>query len=1135
MALLKTIKERFRPSQGKKGDRQSSTGKSPVISSSPGTVNPNLVTSTAAPQLSQRLSPSGTANSARTPPNGSPGNANSIRAQSTVGQDATNASKSATHSGPSDEWSPAFRQAVNKAGESTRTLLQQDNFGELMRKLATRQDEALKDSVFLRGLRYLGDKAALHVFKLALDTADPLMSFDPTGTATTVSGILKGVTAMTISLASAGKEFASRIEKMLEEISYIEDCDALGERAVRKDIQAALVKVYEQLLVFYQSVYQILTKNGPILAIKMAWENGTLSETVVEFSAYTDKLQNVIQKATLDISEQTLSTVIDDQIGLALGRKEKDDIQGNHGKWRSLRTDEACEFLLADKRFIEWYQGAPSDRRLVVVGKLGSGKTMIMSFLVDYLKRRGRLSLPRPKICHHYCRAGMTGTATYIYSVLILQLLDQHPMLKKTFYEWYQDIRQAGDPPVTDTFQLQEFLAKAIASLNFPLYFLVDGLDECDDWSLTTLLKFFNGLLSSNIHLKIGLSSRKTPEVLNKLTGAAVVEVVSDSARDRLIVKQTVEVKLGDRDEGLKALVIDTLAPKAEGSGIWTRMIIEAINVRRCKTPGSTQRFLDEMPLPKDLSGLYKDLFDQLTSGDERNEELIRAALKILAISRRPLSMLELVWAINLTMIGQNVTTVKSLEEDEDPGQILSLIAPFIDSNTSSDKVNNVPGGTAQGNNDSQTWKTRQIRLVHQSAKEFVHEFVYKEEQIGPASTKHSISQAQYIEAKEHLEAWMTGICVNYLLLDEIGDIDGILTSDETIMDELRQDFGLFDDVISVEEVNPDDQKQTLVYYDPADRGFGELFVYAACYWRQHLGAIGAAQRPSSSSIERLCQTRSIRLKNWSLQELRPDCRVMTEYSVPDVSEDPLLIVSRSGSTRVLQDMLRNSNLDNRQYFNSNTVRHAFNDVVGRDDLPMISIFLADHRTRDVDFLLTIMRRYDVICLTRGPPQGWEGLFDRMLEITCQENWTHEILCRAARNGCMPMIQRLFSKAQGDAQLRDEMLSARYRTPGPRIQDHQSIGEAIAGGRDAVLEYLLQQDSIDAHLKYRNREGDNVLHLAADLCFEPVFRLLVPRCLDMLDERDGSGRTVLERIGRCSEPEERREECVKILLSAGSL
>ncbi|PYH50973.1 uncharacterized protein BO96DRAFT_292678, partial [Aspergillus niger CBS 101883] len=47
-------------------------------------------------------------------------------------------------------------------------------------------------------------------------------------TATTVIGLIKSVTAIAISFATADLDFARQIADMLEKLSYIDDCDTLG-------------------------------------------------------------------------------------------------------------------------------------------------------------------------------------------------------------------------------------------------------------------------------------------------------------------------------------------------------------------------------------------------------------------------------------------------------------------------------------------------------------------------------------------------------------------------------------------------------------------------------------------------------------------------------------------------------------------------------------------------------------------------------------------------------------------------------------------------------------------------------------------------------------------------------------------
>ncbi|KAH9231049.1 hypothetical protein K456DRAFT_1800030, partial [Colletotrichum gloeosporioides 23] len=47
-------------------------------------------------------------------------------------------------------------------------------------------------------------------------------------TTSNVFGVIRGVTALAISISTADLEFAKKIGEILEQISYIDNCDTLG-------------------------------------------------------------------------------------------------------------------------------------------------------------------------------------------------------------------------------------------------------------------------------------------------------------------------------------------------------------------------------------------------------------------------------------------------------------------------------------------------------------------------------------------------------------------------------------------------------------------------------------------------------------------------------------------------------------------------------------------------------------------------------------------------------------------------------------------------------------------------------------------------------------------------------------------
>lgn len=77
---------------------------------------------------------------------------------------------------------------------------------------------------------------------------------------------------------------------------------------------------------------------------------------------------------------------------------------------------------------------------------------------------------------------------------------------------------------------------------------------------------------------------------------------------------------------------------------------------------------------------------------------------------------------------------------------------------------------------------------------------------------------------------------------------------------------------------------------------------------------------------------------------------------------------------------------------------------------------------------------------------------------------------------------------------------------------HQSIGEAVWGNHLKVVEYLLRENGIEAHLRYRDSCGRNELHLAAKHCNPEMYRRLTPRFPEGVHQVDHQGDMPLVRI-----------------------
>ncbi|XP_044721118.1 NACHT domain protein [Hirsutella rhossiliensis] len=171
-------------------------------------------------------------------------------------------------------------------------------------------------------------------------------------------GVVKSVTAIAISISTADIEFAKKIGEMLDQLSYIDDCDTLGQRSNKVDIHKALVLVYQKLLEFYNAAFEILSRKGVKLVMKLIVENDRLPNIIQDFLRHADNLRRLVQNATWEIVEDIKAMLYDHEIARWLGSEKTNRQSQYHASLQDIRADEACYFLLTDTRFENWYQGS---------------------------------------------------------------------------------------------------------------------------------------------------------------------------------------------------------------------------------------------------------------------------------------------------------------------------------------------------------------------------------------------------------------------------------------------------------------------------------------------------------------------------------------------------------------------------------------------------------------------------------------------------------------------------------------------------------------------------------------------------------------------------------------------------------
>lgn len=841
-----------------------------------------------------------------------------------------------------------------------------------------------------------------------------------------------------------------------------------------------MVSVYQKILEFYQAAYDILTRRKVKLVLKIILENDKLPAIISEFITRANNLRNLIHTTTLEVVQEIQAMLYDQQskspflsaslptsanililsVAAWLGRESELVQSEHHDSLQAIRADEACEFLLKHAHFLNWYCGtdATSSQKLIMVGDMGSGKSVSMAFLVDELVKKSQFQLPRAKVYYYYCQSGKTDNYASFLSTWILQLLEDFPAKKKAFVELYNQARTQGDrnPGKNKTF-LERILKGFLGDVDRLLFIAIDGLDEFDRRSRKQLVEFLDTSMQVTSKLKVVLSTRPEDEILELLGETPKVYVSSHAGRDGIIVKKIVNDRLNHLSPDVKGLIIRTLSERANGSAIWTNTVVQLIEGLEIRALGPMKTFLEDIPLPDRLHTLYSQCITKCTSNRPENKPIAVTALKFLSVVRRPLSILELSWAVTLALAGDGVTSIESLADLVDSGRVMSLIRPFV------------------AHIDFRDVKKRQVRLLHLSVKDFVTQSLAS---LGMPHTPSAECCAEMLEAE------LMNTCVRYLLLDEVGQRH--LFSDEQLaIEALPQEVDLFNDDSEPNNYTAncswDEWEETMIRYDPTERGFGELFVYASCYWVEHWSVITRPSLVELASIEKLCEPGSTRIHNWIEQNRRPGCVILPRVVFDPSLYDPLGIAALFSSPDMFRHVVESSDFGSPKFLPESIMRAAdqliqWGDICRLRMLPLDE--KAKHRLLTFEFFRLVIHQW-FGRKTDLRRQNWDGVFDfiyDVLDVMIREKWANKLFCAAAAKCCLPMIQRLVGRARVNKELESE-LRCRDSPDADETLNTSAVShliqEAMREDDIEVVEYLIKHYGTEVRLPNSNsREED---------------------------------------------------------------
>ncbi|OAA60653.1 Ankyrin repeat-containing domain protein [Cordyceps fumosorosea ARSEF 2679] len=1090
--------------------------------------------------------------------------------------------------------SKAYEKACEELAKEQDDVLNEDDAKTLLKKIDEEYDGATQNNFLLHSVgKFQKAQPLLEGFAFAVDLISFVGSLHPA--ASTAISVIKGVATMAVAISKSGSALANEQEKMLRKLEHVYRCEHLSDGQPEESMFKSLVQVYRSLLEYYIEARGIFRKNSVMMAISLCGENNSLSEKVKGFIANVQYLECDIELFTANHVKASANHDLDEKVSKRLAADALSTQYGYHDKLKMVREDKACSFMIdANDIYTRLFMEGPG--RVLITGSIGCGKSVIMSFLVDKFFNKGKEQHKdqgtTPIICSYYCCDDDSGNLLSVLRGLILAILDQVTDQKRDFEEWCQSHRAFSlGEPIASPKELEMYLGRVVKRLDRPVLLAIDGLDECDDVSRTALLTILDNLSGEIAHVRFILTSRTDIVVSGKADQSVHrVHLRPGSDRDRLIVEKQINDNMKDYSEEIKQYVSEKLSYKAQGCAVWIRMVVSTIRSSRITLKEGMEAFLREMPLPDELSNMYQNLFRHCTTGCSCNTDIAWSALKILASTRRDLTIKELAWGASMANARPSESDkeieIAKIKMEADCDRIWQLIRPFItELNSSAGTVatNNahlmasptdtgwpakfeiksptleIKSPTFEINsptfdpNSEERFKIK-LRLGHQSVKEFIIAY-------GNASGSDIASaQAPLPASKFRPEQFMKDVCIRYLLLKDINE-KSLFADSKSLVTQLPQLI--------------DPMKQNAIYekslpkYTPKECDFGGFFAYASCYWVDHMEKDESPETLALDNLEKLCKYKSQRLDNWTKQICRPNCTWQPRYELNNAEFDPLVVAAFFLPTNVLIQVLQQGRFDGGCY-GSEPLLTATSVLLQYNKFSRLKALLTSHRSKDRNEIQMLQCLHIIIQKwkeenqqgeeqgNRDTPHGtqgegaenshvkevyrkhWDelfGLVEERADIMVTERWANDLFCLAAGEGCMPIVERLIQAARSNRRLRAAIWGTKRHPASPLpASAHQSVGYAAANGDRRMVEFLLRYKHSRTHLCYTDAEGRTVLHMAAQRCDPGIVRALLLQLrvggLFHIGRVDNSGRTPAETALQSDAAEVDREEARRLLQEA---
>ena len=262
----------------------------------------------------------------------------------------------------------------------------------------------------------------------------------------------------------------------------------------------------------------------------------------------------LILKEVKEFHQEVSTNYEDEHLTKVLHWISKSEYQERHHDVQSRQVKQTGQWLLTLPQFSDWCSDTSADDTLWCSGIPGSGKTMITSIVIEYIRKH--FSGQGRGLLYFYCdyRDQDQQIAENILSSLLRQICSILSALPPSVSQLYERAQKGGGLPKLE--EVCDALEKIIDQEFTRLFIIIDALDECESVKQRkVLIDTLKALIGRRCSLKLFITSRPhLPDIAKALSTAVTITIVADEND----IRRYLEYQF-DQNPGFDDLLDETL------------------------------------------------------------------------------------------------------------------------------------------------------------------------------------------------------------------------------------------------------------------------------------------------------------------------------------------------------------------------------------------------------------------------------------------------------------------------------------------------------------------------------------------------------------------------------------------------